>query len=107
MVVSSAGLGSDCSGKGPAQHREIQNCQTEMKNPVISSRWEPDTMTHWPTDRRSKYNFLSELISLESGARVRFSVVICKVYKAKAREQFENPQGWERLPLEADTDQRL
>jgi hypothetical protein len=71
MVVRSVGLGpkSDCSGKAQKQlhsklqthplvregalHQETCNCQTENKNLVMGSRWEPDTKTDWPTDRRS------------------------------------------------------
>jgi hypothetical protein len=75
MVTGSArlGPGSDCSGKAQKQlYKQItdpplvredsecpepHNCQTEKKNVVIGSRWEADTKTDWPTDRRSKLNF--------------------------------------------------
>jgi hypothetical protein len=75
MAVSSAGLGpkSDCSGKAQKQlysklqthplvresapHQEPRNCQTENKNLVMVSRWEPDTKTDWPTHRRSYIHF--------------------------------------------------
>jgi hypothetical protein len=30
-----------------------RNRQTENKNLVMGSGWEPDTKTDWPTDRRS------------------------------------------------------
>jgi hypothetical protein len=71
MVVSSAGLRpkSDCSGKAQKQlysklqtrplikegatYEETRNRQTGNKNLVMGSRWEPDTKTDWPTDRRS------------------------------------------------------
>jgi hypothetical protein len=36
-----------------ATHQETRNRQTENKNLVMGSRWEPDTKTDWPTDRRS------------------------------------------------------
>jgi hypothetical protein len=62
MAVSSAGLRpkSDCSGKAQKQlysklqtrplvegapYQETSNRQTENKNLVMSSRWEPDTKT--------------------------------------------------------------
>jgi hypothetical protein len=32
-------------------HQETRNRQTENKNLVMGSRWEPDTKTDWPTDR--------------------------------------------------------
>jgi hypothetical protein len=70
MVVSSAGLGLeiDCSGKvrkslykkithplirEEAPYQETRSCQTENKNLVVDSRWEPDTKTDWPIDCRS------------------------------------------------------
>jgi hypothetical protein len=71
MVVSFAELGpendslsrprSNCTSKlqthplvrQGAPHQETGNCQTENKDLVIGSRWEPDTKTHWPTDHRS------------------------------------------------------
>jgi hypothetical protein len=59
----------DCSGKAQkklyrklqtrplvregAQHQETRNRQTEKKNLVMGSRWEPDTKTDWLTDCRS------------------------------------------------------
>jgi hypothetical protein len=36
------------------QNQEAQNCQTEKKNLVISSRWGPETQTQWATDRPSQ-----------------------------------------------------
>jgi hypothetical protein len=36
-----------------AQQQETPNCQTEDKDPIMGSRWEPDTETDWTTDRRS------------------------------------------------------
>jgi hypothetical protein len=61
--MNSAGLGTeiDCSGKDQtrllvkegAPHQDNRNCQTENKNVVMGSRWEPDTETDWPTNRRS------------------------------------------------------
>jgi hypothetical protein len=36
-----------------AQHQETHNCQTENKNLVMGSRWDPDAKTDCPTDRRS------------------------------------------------------
>jgi hypothetical protein len=35
-----------------APHQETRNCQTENKNLVMGSRWEPDTKIDWPTYRR-------------------------------------------------------
>jgi hypothetical protein len=39
------------------QHRETHNSHTEKINLVMSSRWEPDTKAHCPTDHRSQLNF--------------------------------------------------
>jgi hypothetical protein len=36
-----------------APHQETRNHKTENKDLVMGSRWEPDTKTDWPTDRRS------------------------------------------------------
>jgi hypothetical protein len=61
MIMSSVGIGpkSDCSGNTQKQlynklqtrplvregalQQEIRNCQSENKNLVMGSRWEPDT----------------------------------------------------------------
>jgi hypothetical protein len=71
MVVSSAELGpdSDCSGKAHKQmykqitdhplvregdpHQETRNLQKEKENLVMDTKWEPDTKTNLPNDRRS------------------------------------------------------
>jgi hypothetical protein len=63
IVVSSAGLEpkGDCSGKAQthplvregAPQQESRNCQTDNKNLVMGSRWEPETKTDWPTNLRS------------------------------------------------------
>jgi hypothetical protein len=71
MAMSSAGLQpkSDCSGKAQKQLYEIitdsssrqrgrhtsRNPQfsVQKKNLIMGSRWEPDTKTDWPNDRRS------------------------------------------------------
>jgi cytochrome c-type biogenesis protein CcmH/NrfF len=52
---------SNCTGKlqthllvrEGASYQETRNCQTEKNNLVMDRRWELDTKTDWPTDRRS------------------------------------------------------
>jgi hypothetical protein len=91
MAVSSAGLRpkSHCSCKAQKQLyeyitanplvregaplQETRNRQKENRNLVMGSRWESDTKTDWPTDRRSQHNFNfngslnRELLQLKDG----------------------------------------
>jgi hypothetical protein len=72
-VTALARPGNNCTSKlqthplvrEGVKHQETHNCQTEKKNLVISSRWEPNIKTDQPTARRSQLNFNFSIISTE------------------------------------------
>jgi hypothetical protein len=92
--------------------QDTSNCQTENKNLSMSCKWEPDTKTDWPTDRRSQnsLNLGSETViatapdSTNLDKRRQFQKLgrALSVAVSVGEGQFWNPEG-ACLPLETGT----